>query len=87
VGLEAKPRCLERDRPATGKGIEYRRKCPIDVLQHLRAGLCIDLRALMQFLLHQLTHNVEKTLSFGILGLLGRELVGMRRWVVYDGSE
>ena len=67
VGLEAQPRCLQRDGAAAGKGIEHRRELAIAVAQHFFVCLFIPLRVLVQLLPQEPTQDAKEPLPLRIL--------------------
>jgi hypothetical protein len=53
------------------------------VFEHLFVGFGVDIRPLVQFLLHQVPDDVEQALALGVLCLLVRKLFGIRRRIVH----
>ena len=87
MGLQAEALGLQRNRAAAAEGVEDRRRVPVRGAHDLGAG-GVQHRLVGRVLpLHQLLDDAEEPLPLGLLRLLSRELLGVRRGVVDERGE
>jgi len=81
--FETESHGLERDRATASERVQHGWQLAIAMLEHLGSRFGIDLRLLVQLLLHHAANDPEEAFAFSLLCLLGGKLIGLRTWIVY----
>ena len=78
---------FERDRSASGKGIENGGKLAPVALADFFAGLVEELGVIAVLPLYEPFHELVEPGTLGVLRLGGGKLLGPRRWIVHKLGE
>lgn len=87
MGLQAEALGLQRDRPAAAERVEHRGRVAVAGGHDLRPGRLQNLAVGAVLPLHQVFDDAEQPFSLLLLGLFGREPVGMGGGVVDQRGE